>query len=366
MNHYISERQAVIWFTMYYVGSSILIIPSTLASVAKQDASLSALLALGLNLAILPMLVLIGKRMQGKSVAFYMGKLIGKWPSKVLLLLFLAGFPFLIFALTLKNLGDFLTSYIIPDTPIAAVHIVFLAAVIYGVRQGVEGLGRAAEILMPFAVVMFLFLILSLMPEFHLYNLEPFLEFGVKPIIRAAVPFWAFPFMEPILFLFLIPSLAPSASLKNVFVKSSLITGITIFVVTLITIGLMGASLTTNLTYSTYFISKTIGIVEFFERIEVVIALVWFITIYFRLALLFHVCCQGMADVLGLKDFRLLLIPIGALSLPTANILLPNATYLYEFIGVWPSYAMLFGIVVPLGMLAAHYVRSRMSGQAGG
>ena len=114
--------------------------------------------------------------------------ILGKWLGKFVSLLFVAS-TLLFCSQVLFYAGSFLTTRIIIQTPMLAVHILFMGIVIVGVRLGIETIARCAEILFPWFVIPFLILVFSIFPQIHYENLQPLLEVGVKPIIRSILVF---------------------------------------------------------------------------------------------------------------------------------------------------------------------------------
>lgn len=344
----ITNRQFLIWLIMYEIGSSLLIIPSAIAALAKQDAWIAVILSILLRIAWIPLYGAIANQMNRKSMVRHMTSLFGNWLGKSFCLLYLLLFPYLIFILTLRNLGDFLSNVILIDTPIEIIHVIALASVVYGVWSGIQAVGRAAEILFAGVVLLFVILIFSLLPSIELSNLMPIMENGIKPIIQGSFPLFAFPFMEIVLFLFILPKLERPEKWKSVVYKSSIISGSLFFIVIFIVISVLNAGVTSNLTYPSYFVVRTVSIAGFYERFEVFLAVAWIVTMFFRLSILMFFTLQGVTEIFGLQGLKSLLIPSSIIALEMANIVWPNAASLLELLNVWPYYAMTMGILFPV------------------
>ncbi|WJH32440.1 spore germination protein [Paenibacillus sp. CC-CFT747] len=344
----ITPRQATLWFILYQVGSAILVLPSTLATVAKQDAWLAVVAALGLHLLWFPLYRSIAVQMKSQTFGTYMNALFGTAIGKSLLFVFILGFPYLIFVLTLRNLGDFLTTSIITKTPVEIVYAVMLVAVLYALRMKLKVIGRASEILFPLVLLLFVILTVSLLPSVKLQNELPLLENGLKTVFRASIPLVAFPYLESILFLFFVPYLDRAERWNSAVFKSCMISGILFLICTMVVVGVLSAEVTENLPFPSYYAVRTVSIGNFYERFEVLVAIIWFVTIFFRLSLLLFVSANGLAEVFSLKDTKPLLLPLAFAGIYMANAAWPNLTFLLEFFNIWPSYAMIFGSVFPL------------------
>lgn len=84
----ISARQIMILTALFTIGSAILIVPSGMASVAKQDAWIAALVGVGAGLLILYMYSKIAGLYPEMTLIGIMETLLGKWLGKAVGLLF--------------------------------------------------------------------------------------------------------------------------------------------------------------------------------------------------------------------------------------------------------------------------------------
>ncbi len=344
----LTARQATFWFVMYQVGSAYLILPTSIIKTAKQDAWLSVLVSLAINFVVIPLYAAIANQMNGKPLVTYMDTLLGKWAGRSFTILFILSVPFLIFILTLRNMGDFISTSIMPETPEEAVYALMLIAVYCVVRAGAAVIGRSAETLFVIIPLLFLVVCISLLPEVQIKHLLPVFEFGWKPIVRASFLLLSFPYLETFLFLFLLPNVGNPQTWKKIVIRSSLFSGSLYVVMVLLVTAVLGESVASDLTYSSYFVVRTISIGDFIQRFEIVIAIFWYISIFFRLALLIFITVHGLGSVFRLQDATSLLIPVLLIALVMAHFMWPNTIFLVDFFQIWPLYAMVFGVAVPL------------------
>lgn len=74
----ITERQFTVLVILYIIGSAILVIPSILVSLAKQDAWITAILTVGVALFIIPLYVLLGRRFPNMTLLEYTEEILGE------------------------------------------------------------------------------------------------------------------------------------------------------------------------------------------------------------------------------------------------------------------------------------------------
>ncbi len=116
MNSNLTVRQAIMWFALYQIGSAYLVLPAAITAAAKQDAWLSIPVSLGFHLLLIPLYTSIARQIQGKSFVEHLRCLFGPLGGTISIV-FIFFFPFLVFIMTLRNLGDFITIAIMPETP---------------------------------------------------------------------------------------------------------------------------------------------------------------------------------------------------------------------------------------------------------
>ena len=346
-NGKISSRQFSILITLYIIGSAVLTIPGLLAIDAKQDAWIAAVLAFIVCLLILPIYIHLGKRFSRSNFTSYIEKLLSKWLGKVVLLLFIITFPFLVAVLTLRNIGDFITTEVMEHTPAQAVYIIFIIVVILGVRLGLEPLARAAELFFPFVIILFVLFFVLVTPQINFDNIQPVLENGFKPILSASFTFIAYPFVESIILTMLFPFIKHTKNNGKALFTGIFIGGIVLVIITTLTILCLGTN-TVSLSYPSYALAKNINIGLFVDRIEGIMAMIWFITIFIRLALVFHICVVGIAHILNLKEYRFLTFPTSIVLIVLSQVFFPNDAYFYQFTPIWTIHALIMGFLFPL------------------
>lgn len=346
MNTKLTVRQAITWFALYQIGSAYLVLPAAITSVAKQDAWLSIPISLAFHLMLIPLYTSIARHMKGRTFVEYLRCLFGPLGGTIAIV-FIFSFPFLECIMTLRNLGDFVTTSIMPETPYDAIYFIMLIAVYLAVRSGPIVIGRCAEVLFFFFLVLYLLVRITLLPEAELNNLLPILENGLKPVVLASINLFAFPYAEAILYLFFAHHFSDTKQWRKSVIVSALISGSMYFFMMLQIITVISAGVIADLTFPTFFIDRTINIGEFLQRFEIILAIVWFVTIFFRLALLMYISAQGLADAFRLRNANSLLIPLILIILAMTNFIWPNISFIIELNQVWPYYAMIFGIMFP-------------------
>ncbi|QFT90622.1 Spore germination protein YndE [Bacillus sp. THAF10] len=355
----ISNRQFTILVSLYTVGTAILIIPSSLAFSAKQDSWIAGLLGLAIGLPFIWLYSKLANRFPGLNLAQIFEALLGKWIGKSVSFVFFSCFAFLLASFVLRDIGDFMTTVMLVETPIDAILLIFLAVVLYAVRLGLEVFARVTEVFIPFVVILFLVLFLSISPKIDIQNIQPIFENGAKPIFRGAISILTFPFLELFVFLMIIPYTNNPRQSQKGFILGTIIGGGILIIITLLSVMVMGVNETARSIYPSYDLTKGINIGRFFQRIEAMMALIWFITVFMKLTILTYVTALGLAHTFNLKNYKSMTFPIGILLFLLSLIIFPNSSYLIEFTPTFELYTLIFGFVLPIFLFLMAIIRKK-------
>ncbi|TFE26626.1 GerAB/ArcD/ProY family transporter [Cohnella luojiensis] len=358
-NGKIGVRQLTILVILISIGDAILVLPSIPAIEAKQDAWISVVIGLAIGLPIVYLLTIVGKLYPGLTVVEYNEKILGTWLGKAISLFFLS-YLFFSAAAHLRESSDFMITNIMPETPIMAINILFLGIIVMGARLGLETLTRTAEILFPWFILLLLMFILFLIPQADIKNMLPVLGEGIKPVIRGSIASAAFPFAELVVFLMVFPYVNQTNRIRRSFLLGALLGGIVLIAIVALSILVLGADLVARNIYPSFFMAKKISIGNFLERVEAILAIIWFISIYFKITLYYYAFNLGLAQTLKLREYRFLTLPSGMILLLLSLMVAPNITYYNEVISkYWPNLDFTYSILLPLLLLGVYALRKK-------
>ncbi|MFC4810178.1 GerAB/ArcD/ProY family transporter [Paenibacillus sp. GCM10023250] len=361
----ISARQLAILTLLFSLGSSILIVPSGLTAIAKQDGWISAVIGVGVGALLIGLYIVLATRYPGQTLVQFAEQILGTWLGRLVGLLFFS-FYFLLASLVLRNVGDFITTIVMPETPIQIVHLLFIMAILMGASLGLEVIARTAEIFLPWILTMLLLLIVFLLPQIQFDRVQPVFEAGTKAILHGSLSVISIPYLELTVFLMIIPAVnKPKIGMP--FLKGAVLGGLVIIVITLLCVFVLGWDFASRHTFPSYTLAKKIQVGEFLQRIEVLVAIIWFLTIFFKLSLSFYAALLGFAQVLRLQSYRPMIVPFGILMGILSILVYPNIVYFRVFAGeIWPFYSATFGLVLPLLLLVVSWFRPPAAGASGG
>lgn len=355
----ISNLQLFVVVSMFLSGGSMLILPSIAAAEAGVDAWISVIVSIGIGLLLIPLYVSLNAKFPNQSFIQYSGLILGKIGGVIVSLLFLAS-TFFLSAILLWNIGTLASIQIMPETPLLPIMILMLAIVVMGAWLGLETVARTGEILIPWAIILFVIPIVFVTPKVDLESILPVLNDGFKPVMRSTYTVTAVMFVEGYVLLMVLPYVSERKGIMRTFLIGGFLSGLVLLVTIFYCITILGERATAGLVFPTYTLAKLISIGHFVERIEAIIASIWVITIYYKATVCLYVTAFGTAQLFKLNDYRPLVVPLGLILLPLATIIYPDMIY-FRLVSAkyYPLVDYTIGLFVPLLMWVVYHIRKK-------
>lgn len=345
----ISPWQFSVLTALFVVGSAVLFIPSILVGAAKQDGWISVLLGIGVGALLAWFYGSLNKIDSNKSYIELAISVLGKWGGSIIAVLTFS-FHIVLSSFLLFDIGDFLLTHILVGTPIEVIYYMFIfLAVIYATRLGIEPVARTAEIFVPWVFFLFVLVSLFVLPESEGTNIFPIFEGGLLPIVNGAYKMIGFPYVEMLLLLMITPYVNDQKKVTSSFVTGVILGSLILFVLTLLCILVLGPNFSMRNEFPIYVLGKKISIGNFLERIEVLVAIIWFVSIFFKLTLVSYSFLIGLSQLLNIKEYRPLVFPFGILIIALTLLTIPSSVFLKGFSKYASTPYMIFiGFILPL------------------
>lgn len=358
-NGKISIRQFAVLVFIFTLGSSVLIAPSLITTAAKNDAWIAAILGVTGGVVLVWLYNTLGKRYPNKTLTEYSETILGTWAGKTVSLLFIVYF-FLLTTLLLREIGDFITTQMMPETPLPVILILFTFIIVMGTHLGLQVIARASEVFFPWVILLTLLLVFLLLPQTEFSRVQPIMAEGIKPVLHGALQLLSLSFLELFIFLMIIPDVNRQQEAGKGFWQGTVLGGILLIFLIIMCILTLGASLTMRQIYPSYILAKKINLFHFLERLEVMMATIWFITLYFKIAICFYGTLSGLAQIIKLRDYRVLTIPFAMILIVLSIIISPNILYFQKFIETtWISYSLATGLFLPGLLLGVDVIKNK-------
>lgn len=353
----ISPYQLFCILAAFLAGSSIIMLNITAAG---RDTWISLVLAAIIGVVVLMVTTRLAVKFPNLTIIEYTQILFGRSLGKVIGALYVWYF-FHLGALVLRNYGEFMTTLIMPETPLWFFQLSFALVVAYLVYQGVEVIGRLSELIFFFYMmsVVIIMTLLGLSGVLHIKNLLPILEGGVSRVIKGAVPIATFPFLELILFTMIFPQVNSPAKIRKAAFWAIFVMGMVLDGVLMMGIAILGENLA-RLTFPGFYIFRMIYVGRFIERIDPAIISIFYMGGLIKISVCFYAFILGLSQLLGLKDYKPLIIPSAVIMVVLSILVYENTFEMFNFAtNIWPVYSIPFQVVFPLLMLIVAKFRKK-------
>lgn len=361
---HISPFQFGALIIMFVISSSTLILPTLLAMQAKQDAWLSAILGTSASMLLVLVYGKLGTRFPGMTLAEISDRLLGKFMGKALMLLFLC-YLFIITPGLLSQVGTLATSLFLAQTPTPAVNLLFFSIIVFAVLLGLETFARAAELFLPFVMLLLFLLLIALLPLIEFRYLMPMLENGIGPVIKGALTVIGIPFLDLAILLMVFPSVSDGKAAYKVYFAATAFGGLMLIVVILFSTLIIGPFITEIAEYPFFVLAQKVNIGHFVQRIESIVMMIWIVSLFFKITICYYALLLLAGQIFQLRSYKLLAVPIGFIIIVLSVTLFPSSVSFWEFVAEqWTPSVLPYGLLIPAALLFIALIKKRSSPNA--
>ncbi|MEW6770314.1 MAG: endospore germination permease [Bacillota bacterium] len=308
----ITAFQVMLYQVTVGLPTIILLVPAIATMRARQDVWLSGFLACLFGFAAVFAAAKLALRFPDQTVIQYTPRLLGGFLGKAVGFLYIFSFFFVAYV-TLRQFGELMTLAFFPETPIIVFLGILTLLACYVVYLGLEVLCRLITLWGVFGVSFFIIVALFI-KDIEISRFLPFLEHGIGPVaagaiapggccVGAAIILMVLPFMSD-------KHRAVRNSLAAIFILFAFFEMIIVPVV-----GTMGAESVSRETfpYLTLYRRMEIPTMPVLERQDPIIMGIWIGGLLWKVGIFMQAGLMGLGQWLGLRSYRPLIFPAGAL-----------------------------------------------------
>ncbi len=312
----ITASQATIFLTNTVLGAGILTMPRSVTQAMESPDSWITILIGGF--AIMPVILLMVRlclKFQGQTIFEFAGKIVGKWPGKILCLLLILYF-IIIAGFEIRTLAEVGLFFLLEGTPIWAIVLPFIWAGTYLVSGGINSIARVYQIVFPITI---LFLIVSYgfsLRIFDIGNLRPVMGEGIMPLLKGLkssiliytgceVVMIIVAFMED-------PKQATKAMLGGIAIPFGLY-----FLTIIVVVGGLSVNAVITSTWPTFDLIRSFEITGFFvERLEFPLMVIWLMQMFCNFCSFFFQASLGVSQLFktSFQSMIFIMVPLVFLS----------------------------------------------------
>ncbi|WP_186578002.1 GerAB/ArcD/ProY family transporter [Aquibacillus kalidii] len=360
----INTTQLFVLIFLFEVGSSIVV---GIGFDAKQDAWLAILLALIGGILLFTVYALLFYQFPNYVLTEYVELVFGKLIGKLVALVYVMYFLY-IAARVLRDFGDLLITTTLSQTPLLVINLIIVLLVMYSCHLGIEVIARAGNIFfiiwIMLAFLFFLFVFVAQLPKVE--NLQPVLENGWMPVVKAAFPTTlTFPFGELIVFTMIFPFLNRKQALFKTGLIALLFSGLLLTVTMTVILSILGPTLSSSTQFPFLEAISKVSIADIIQRLDPIALVILIIGIYFKIVIFYFCSVYGFEKIWRLKENRRkYLLLISGVSILTLSIVMAEGLTEHLQIGIRivPLYLHLpLQVFVPILILLIHLVKRTVS-----
>lgn len=357
----IENRQLFFIITMMRTTVVLATVPVITTADAYQDAWASLLVTFGSTIIFLLIIGGLGIRFPQLTIIALSRKLLGKVGGGVVGLLVLWSFLHLA-AIEVRIYSEMIRGGFLTETPLIFLISTLVVAAGVAAFAGIEVIGRIADLLFPFFLLMLAFSLGALFSDADFLNLQPVLTRGFGPVLRGSLTPIGIGAQLLVLGI-LIPHLTrPKKAIATTFWGLS--AAFTILIVAVIlTIGVLGPDEAARAVFPFFEGIRSLQISEFLERIEVLVIFTWGFTLFIAFSTFLYCGAQGTAQLFKLKDYRVIIPPMVAFWVVLSLHVAENTFELRSFLS-WDAFGP-YGIslvLLPFTLLWGAYLVKKMLG----
>lgn len=313
---------------------------------ANQDLWLSEFFGLPMMLLLSVPLYLLWKRYPNQTIIQYSQVIAGR-AGKLFGALYVWFFMHLTI-ITLYQYSSFVSTVVMPETPILFFIITMVLFGVYAARNGIEVICRMSELLTPIIMTSIIIIALLLAKDMDFKALIPVLEKGWGPVLHGGFTISART-TEILGIAMLLPNLNDTLKIKKVFLLSYTLMLIFFLIISVPILTTFGVELAKNRSFPFFDTVKLIKVGDFLERIEAIHMGIWLLGGLIKISFSLYLSVSGLSQLLNLKDYKPIALPAGILLIPLTTLCFQSIVDLRQFTSYQIStpYCLLFILIIP-------------------
>lgn len=325
-------------------------------SVTGRDSWAMAITGFLCFMPVLLVYYLLLKWFPGKSLFEINEEVFGKAAGKILSLVYLFFFLSLS-ALNLRDLGNFVVDFVMPETPDIAVLILFMVFCVYTVRKGLEGFMRIGVVFPLLSVLVIVLNFILVINDAEWGYLQPAFTEKFMVYVQGTHIVATIPFGELIVMMMVAPNIRKGENAAKYIFWGALMSAAFMVLVIIRDIISLGP-LANIISLPSFEAVRTVNFADIITRTESFYALLLVSLMFIKLCILLYVTALGIAQIFELDHYRRLVCIVGVIIVCYSGFVFESSMENgYWGSHVTPFFWLLFQYILPLVTLAAARLR---------
>ncbi len=339
------------------IGIGIVSLPSGVAEKAGVDGWVLVVLGGIIVILVVVIMARLGSLFPGETFVEYSRTVLSA-PAGILLSLGFALYFVIFTAFEARLFAEILKQFLLDNTPTEIIMVTMLLASAYLVRQGIEVIGRLAELLVPVILIPYFLLILPIVPDMDFTNFLPLFKTPPLTIITGTVVVvTSYLGFETILLFY------PFVNRPR-YVGRALVTGVAVvmadyLLVVVASQAIFGVKGLRHIIWPSLTVLRAVDIPgAFLENVYGIMMAIWVAAIYFTLSMFYFSGVFTIGRILRLEDYKFLVLPLVPVLYVIA--LVPdNIARTYDLLDMFSMYLGIpYAFVIPVML----YIIARIRG----
>lgn len=359
-NGCISSVQLLLLLQLMEVVTAAIFLPANVARLAGPDAWLASSVGpLLYGLLVAGVVLALAGRFPAQTFTEYLPDIAGKVCGKLLAAAYALMFIH-VSSLILTESTSLVHIVFLPLTPDVVIDTVWVIIAVYGSYLGIEAIARENQLILPVWFIVQGVILAMLIKDINFSNLRPVLENGLLPVIRGGIGSGAWR-GELFLMLMLYPYLNQKREALSTVLWHLIVVTLSWILFMAGMIGVFGAPFLAHLVFPYFVFVQYLSAAHFIERVETVFVVIWMAGVLIKLAVLFHSAAIAGANTLGLKSYRVMLIPIAIITVVLSRVLYGTTFKITTFLfHLWPIEALIVELAIPALILLIAVIRKKV------
>jgi spore germination protein KB len=349
---------------LFELGSAVVV---GIGLEAKADAWAAVLFGLAASLVFLGSYAFLYAHYPKEPLTVFVSSIVGEKLGTVLAVLYTCYFMY-IGARVLRDFSELVLLDLLKETPALVIPFCMMAVVAYSLYLGIEVIGRTGElafiVTLLFSAGFLLLVYVSGIAKAE--NLQPVLENGLAPVIKAAFPrIVTFPFGESIVFLmfFCFADVSSRRTVVQTGIAAVIFSGLLLCFTTLTNTAVLGPYTAGQSRFPLLETLSRINMGNFIQRLDPLVIVILIVGGYFKIAVFTAASVLGFVSINPNKQPHPFIIPVSFMLVILSTIMADNLVEHLEFgIKVVPWMLHLpFQFGIPVLLCIILFLKKRLS-----
>lgn len=294
------------------MGIGILSLPNQLAQVMDKDGWIAIIFSSLLVIPLILVIIQIFKDNPGKDFYEIGYESFGKIIFTICLIMYLVYFV-IVSAYISRSLGELIKGFLLTQTPIGLVTVLFIITIAYGAISEIDVIARVAYIVYPLVIGFAVLLFLLALPGSDFTNILPMFQSDLGQLPEGMkVAMFSFSGFE--ILLFVIPFAEEKKKLTKTSISAIAIVSILYFILFMVTLTQFSIEQIKSDPFPLLMIAKLIDLPGYFlQNLDGMVMAIWVVVIFSTMLPLYNTSGKILAKIFKTKShtsFVLILIPI--------------------------------------------------------